>query len=87
MGPMEPERIQVRYTAQMKVPVWVIYEKPPEQPNDFVLRCFVEDKPLDQIAVCGTLPVAKSYLPAGVKQLGEAFSTAYDGGTVVAVYI
>ncbi len=46
--------------------LFVIYDRPKDFPDYFVVRRFINDQPQDLLAVCSTLKAVREHIPPGL---------------------
>lgn len=58
-------------TDACTLPMWVIYERPRDFPNSFVVRLWDMDRPTAQFCVGPSLDVVRDLIPPGATQLSR----------------
>jgi hypothetical protein len=53
-------------TTGFKLPIWTVYERPKDFPNNYVVRLFDLEGPTKQHIVVETLAQAREAVPAGL---------------------
>ncbi len=67
-----------------KLPMWVVYEKPSDFPDKFVLRKWLNDEPTEEIQTADTLEDIRKKVPEGLVRLSRDLK---DDPVIVEVWL
>ncbi len=54
-----------------ELPMWVVYEKPSDFPDKFVLRKWLNDEPTEEIQIADTLEDIRKKVPEGLVKISR----------------